>query len=297
MTSETTETIPPARRYPATADFPTGPAVGEPFPDATLVNQRGESVSLHELHAGRPALVVFHRSAQWCAFCRSQIRALQEHYQAYESAGVALMAVSYDAVPHLAQFAGEFGVEFPLLSDQDSALIRQLGILNDLIEPDEPRYGIPFPGAYALDADGRVVAKFFYQHYRERPAPLAILREVFGADPDLSACPSAEVSGEGWSLSATLAAPVLAPYQHTPLYVRVTGATAVTVTADAEAFEVGAPEPVGVGGGDEVSVPLILRALDVESATISVAPAGPRDARAAALTVRVGELNRPQPAS
>jgi peroxiredoxin len=297
MTSDTLESIPPARRYPATADFPTGPGVGEAFPDASLINQRGETVGLHALRAGRPALVVFHRSAQWCAFCRSQVRALQDHHAAYEAAGVALFAISYDAVPHLAQFAGEFGVDFPLLSDQDSAFIKRLGILNTLIEPDEPRYGIPFPGAYALDASGQVIAKYFYQHYRERPAPLAVLRETFGASPDLSDCPSAEASGDGWSLSATLAAPILAPFQHTPIYVRLDGASDVAVTSDQGDLEVGEPARASRGGHDEVRVPVILRSLEVESVSISVTPAGPADARAASLTVRVGELNRPQPAS
>lgn len=47
-------------------DFDTvGPAIGERFPDVTLQDQHGESVDLHEHRAGRKALVVFHRSADW----------------------------------------------------------------------------------------------------------------------------------------------------------------------------------------------------------------------------------------
>jgi peroxiredoxin len=47
-------------------DFATlGPAIGTRFPDATLPGQDGQPVDLHADRAGRPALVVFHRSARW----------------------------------------------------------------------------------------------------------------------------------------------------------------------------------------------------------------------------------------
>ena len=47
-------------------DFDTvGPSVGERFPDVTLPDQTGEPVDLHAHRAGRKALVVFHRSADW----------------------------------------------------------------------------------------------------------------------------------------------------------------------------------------------------------------------------------------
>jgi hypothetical protein len=47
-------------------DFDTvGPDVGELFPDIVLPDQNGMSLNLHEHRAGRRALVVFHRSADW----------------------------------------------------------------------------------------------------------------------------------------------------------------------------------------------------------------------------------------
>ena len=42
-----------------------GPPVGERFPDVQLPDQTGQVVDLHVARAGRPALVVFHRSAGW----------------------------------------------------------------------------------------------------------------------------------------------------------------------------------------------------------------------------------------
>jgi peroxiredoxin len=42
-----------------------GPRPGERFHDVRLPDQRGIPVDLHTFRAGRPALVVFHRSADW----------------------------------------------------------------------------------------------------------------------------------------------------------------------------------------------------------------------------------------
>jgi len=47
-------------------DFDTiGPKEGQRFPDVRLSDQTGALVDLHEQRAGRPALVVFYRSAEW----------------------------------------------------------------------------------------------------------------------------------------------------------------------------------------------------------------------------------------
>jgi peroxiredoxin len=42
-----------------------GPAVGDAFPDVVLKDQHGSAIDLHKDRGGRPAVVVFHRSARW----------------------------------------------------------------------------------------------------------------------------------------------------------------------------------------------------------------------------------------
>jgi peroxiredoxin len=42
-----------------------GPNEGGLFPDVALPDQTGTVVDLHRARAGRRALVVFHRSAEW----------------------------------------------------------------------------------------------------------------------------------------------------------------------------------------------------------------------------------------
>lgn len=57
--------VPAAQRMPATDDFPSGPEVGEVFPDFTLRDWRGRDVNLGRARAGRRALIVFQRSSRW----------------------------------------------------------------------------------------------------------------------------------------------------------------------------------------------------------------------------------------
>jgi hypothetical protein len=145
---------------------------------------------------------------------------------------VAVFAISPDPVPHLAEFASEEGVTFPLLSDEGSALIRRLGILNDLIGPEEPRYGIPFPGVYALATDGTVHRKYFYQHYRERIAPLGILLDAYGQSLAPMGLPTARGDLDGGQIVATLGSERLTPFEHTPLSIQMAGGAESLVRID-----------------------------------------------------------------
>ena len=65
MTTDAAERPPPSRRMPATDDFATGAAIGEPVPDFTLPDQHGTAVTLSEVLGEKRALIVFHRSARW----------------------------------------------------------------------------------------------------------------------------------------------------------------------------------------------------------------------------------------
>jgi peroxiredoxin len=50
---------------PAAPIFPTGPAIGELFPDFTLPDQSGTPVTFSIARGGKRAMIVVHRSAAW----------------------------------------------------------------------------------------------------------------------------------------------------------------------------------------------------------------------------------------
>jgi hypothetical protein len=93
--------------------------------------------------------------------------------------------VSYDPPSALARAATELHLTFPLLSDEGSALIEHLGLLNRDIEAQhaaddvahDPRYtGAAHPGLFVLDRDGFVVDRHFEVDYRIRPSGEVTLR-------------------------------------------------------------------------------------------------------------------------
>lgn len=50
---------------PTATTIPTGPAIGDPFPDFTLPDQHGKPVSFAAARGERRAMVVVVRSASW----------------------------------------------------------------------------------------------------------------------------------------------------------------------------------------------------------------------------------------
>jgi len=129
-----------------------------------------------------------------------------------------VFAVSPEPVDRIARFTDEHGITFPVLADADSAVIREFGILNTLIDPDERLYGLPFPGSYLTDKEGRVTAKFFNRRYQEREAPEIVLHDGLSLPVDTSDHPDAT---DGSVVSAVLATPTLTFQQHTTLLVRL----------------------------------------------------------------------------
>jgi peroxiredoxin len=100
------------------------------------------------------------------------------------AAGLGVAAISYDGVDVLKQFSARAGITFPLLSDADSAVIRQYGILNETVEKGTPFYGIPNPGTYIVDPHGVVTSKFFEDDYRVRDTAASIMLRQFGISPE-----------------------------------------------------------------------------------------------------------------
>ena len=95
--------------------------------------------------------------------------------------GIKLYGVSYDDAEALAAYVEASGVEFTLLSDVDSAVIRQYKVLNTIVQPEDvPFYGVPFPGFFLLDEDGVIVDKLFNRHFAHRDGVEAILDSYAG---------------------------------------------------------------------------------------------------------------------
>lgn len=104
---------------------------------------------------------------------------------------MAIYALSYDPVSTLARFAESHGITYPLLSDEGSAVITELGILNVTVEQERAAYdrkvedrhrGIPYPGSFVINEHGILVGKRLEQSHRVRPTATNLMTTFFGSD-------------------------------------------------------------------------------------------------------------------
>lgn len=116
----------------------------------------------------------------------TQLVQLQTIAAELAEAGFAVFAISNDPVEILAEFSAKHAIDYPLLSDGDSLVIRSFGIMNQLVEPDEGQsmrwYGIPYPGTYFVDAAGVVTDKDFHQHHSKRASGVSVLARALGLE-------------------------------------------------------------------------------------------------------------------
>jgi hypothetical protein len=100
---------------------------------------------------------------------------LQSRYEDLKKQGLGLAAISYDRPEILKRFADARGITFPLVSDAGSAIIRRYGLLNGTIDAKSRSFGVPWPGTFILDRQGRVRARYFERAYQERNTVASIL--------------------------------------------------------------------------------------------------------------------------
>ena len=98
-----------------------------------------------------------------------------------EESGVRIAAISYDSTQLLKHFADRSGIAFPLLSDPESAVIRQFGVLNEDVPADHQFFGIPHPVELLVGPDGTVREKFHEESYRDRFTAGRVLVRQLGA--------------------------------------------------------------------------------------------------------------------
>ena len=147
---------------------------------------------------------------------------LQDQLETLKEQGLGVVAISYDSVEVLSDFAQRRGITFPLLADDDSSVITEFGILNTVaaegvgenaddpeVQADVAKYvsafganpmivGTPYPGTFMVDGDGKVTSRFFEEFYRERNTTTNVMLKL-----GMGLSPIAAVEGETAHLKFT----------------------------------------------------------------------------------------------
>jgi peroxiredoxin len=143
-----------------------------------LMDETGTKRSFADLTGKKGLVLVFHRSAAWCPFCKMQLIDMNAQRAMIEDKGYNIAAISYDSVEALKKFDTRYKVEFPLLSDEDSKTIRAFGIFNEKNEEGSRAYGVPHPTIFVVSADKVITATIAEEGYRKRPAVEVIVEAL-----------------------------------------------------------------------------------------------------------------------
>jgi hypothetical protein len=106
---------------------------------------------------------------------------LQQYADEFRKQGLGIAVITYDSVTILADFAKRKNITLPMLSDPQSKIIRDFGVLNTAVPTDHLWYGVPYPGTFIVDPNGVVKSKYFEDKYQDRYAAPTILLREFGS--------------------------------------------------------------------------------------------------------------------
>jgi hypothetical protein len=131
---------------------------------------------------------------------------LQGAKKGFEAQGLKLAAISYDSPAILKDFAKRHGIDFPLLADPKSEIIRSFKVLNT--EAKGMTNGMAYPGFFYIDESGVIREKYFEAKYTNRFTANNIIGKLF---PELTEEVSQTVEAPHLRLSFTQSDRAVAP--------------------------------------------------------------------------------------
>jgi thioredoxin-dependent peroxiredoxin len=126
---------------------------GDVAPDFTLLDQRGEPVTLADLREGMVVLYFYPQADT--PGCTTQACGIRDHRADYERAGVRVIGVSPDEVAAIARFADRHSLDFSLLADSDHAVAEAYGTWVEKEKGGKTYWGVRRT-TVVIDPDGRV---------------------------------------------------------------------------------------------------------------------------------------------
>jgi hypothetical protein len=95
----------------------------------------------------------------------------------FEQQGLKFAAISYDSEEILKFFCDLHKIDYPMLADPDSRIIRAYSVFNE--EATGMQKGFARPGYFFIDPAGMIREKFFEAKYRERLTGNSLLSKLF----------------------------------------------------------------------------------------------------------------------
>ena len=130
---------------------------GKKAPSFSLPDQQGKTHSLTD-YAGQPVVVYFYPKDDTPG-CTKESCAFQDNLPKFKNSKAAVLGISVLDTKSKARFADKYGLQFPLLADQDHAIMEKYGVWQE-----KSMYGKKYMGVarttYLIAPDGKVARRW-----------------------------------------------------------------------------------------------------------------------------------------
>ena len=130
---------------------------GKKAPAFSLPDQQGQKHGLAD-YAGQPVVLYFYPKDDTPG-CTKESCAFQDNLPKFKKSKAAVLGVSVLNSASKAKFAAKYGLTFPLLADEDHAVMEQYGVWQE-----KSMYGKKYMGVarttYLIGPDGKVVQRW-----------------------------------------------------------------------------------------------------------------------------------------
>lgn len=159
---------------------------GDSLPDATFTSATGDTVQMSSLLANGPLIINFYRGG-WCPYCNFELKAYQDLLGDITALGAQLVAVTPEKPDNSLSTTEKNALTFPVLTDNENAFAKALGIAFELPKPLQELYGkfgmdlpglnagsgwsLPIPATFVVDANGKILLADVDVNYTRRLEP------------------------------------------------------------------------------------------------------------------------------
>ena len=147
--------------------------VGTAAPDAGLRDLDGNDVTLHEIVAGKPTVLIFYRGS-WCPYCNLHLSDLVTVEEELRSLGYQIVAISPDRPEELNKMTAADHLNYRLFSDPQAEAMKKFGVAyqvdNTTLTNYKQKFNVdlesssgqthhilPVPAVFILDRGGKIV--------------------------------------------------------------------------------------------------------------------------------------------
>jgi len=175
------------------SDKQSGLNVGDVAPDFTAKNQDEKEVNLKQMLKSGSVVLIFYRG-EWCPFCNTQLKALEDSLSFITEKGASVIAVSPEKGENIDKTLAKTNATYAVVSDENRSIMNAYQVAFELDEATAKKYkgygvdlserngtngnALPVPAVYIIGQNGTITFRYFNEDYRKRASVKEIIEQL-----------------------------------------------------------------------------------------------------------------------